>query len=41
MSNKVLVLLAGSGAKDGSEIREAVLTLLLSKSWFKLSMCSA
>ncbi|MCH2227280.1 MAG: isoprenoid biosynthesis glyoxalase ElbB [Candidatus Caenarcaniphilales bacterium] len=27
MSNKVLVLLAGSGAKDGSEIREAVLTL--------------
>lgn len=28
MSNKVLVLLAGSGAKDGSEIREAVLTLI-------------
>lgn len=27
MQNKVLVLLAGSGAKDGSEIREAVLTL--------------
>ncbi len=28
MSKKVLVVLAGCGAKDGSEIREAVLTLL-------------
>lgn len=41
MKKKVLVLLAGSGAKDGSEIREAVITLTAIEKSGLIFQCAA